>query len=418
MIGVFSIKNELKAQDLIARERIKIVRSSTMKRNENLMKMKEILSHATHRNLIISARFVLKILHKISELHLLKHNISHKIASILLKLKLKHFFKSWTSRLDLERACCSTIISFLKHAKHSLTLNTFLRISSYSTYLKFNNQKRSQTLQRLLKLYSHKYFKLHFNLWKNEYLKLKAHQLREFKTYQLSVKLGCKYLFPIILSHILGYWSLFKSISLQQIKIRYRHFALFLTYFMKKKSTSHYYFVFSKLSRPTPSVSISQDADSSLYTASASKASSSNIFSFPIVHSLNMAIDSYKRQMGSALNSPKVPKLLLSMTPSNKSRYSSSQSTIRPPWKPASGSSSRVTTPKATKKSENSQKQNKCLRSLNILPKSKRTLKKSSLNKSVDNKGKIGIGLTCFTRAYCKIEFKHKFSAFSVIKFY
>ena len=55
----------------------------------------------------------------------------------------------------------------------------------------------------------------------------------------------------------------------------------------------------------------------------------SGFLSSSVLFSLNVLLASHKKMVNLTVTSPKVPKLIL--TPNNKSRLSSTQSTMRPP---------------------------------------------------------------------------------------
>lgn len=415
MIGVLQgIKDRIMMQDIMVRERVKMIRNNTKFRNEVVLKMFSAVVGSLTRNMRLHKKFAFNVLGGISKMYAMKIMMIERLGKISRLYRLHVFFNDWWKKGPGISKGISKLAIFFKLTLRQKKLDSFHTLSWHLSYNKYHKQKKANNLYQLLKTLQHKYHRKLFNKWKSEYMKTKAHHSRIFKNLQISVKLGCKFLFPLIYKHFSNYWKIFISESQKLIKTRYKHFALFLSYFMKKKSQSFQEFFFLKM---TGSMSCLPTEHADNFNMSSMLSPKDD--SISMVSSLNMIISSHKKLMNSSTKFAKVPKLILNLTPRNKSRLSSSQSTARPPWKPASGCNSGVATPKAGKNDETEGYNSKCLRSLNVLKKKiPPTRPRQRRQNSVENRIRVDIGLRAWAMWKDKVDFRMKYDAFSYMKFY
>ncbi|OMJ67366.1 hypothetical protein SteCoe_35486 [Stentor coeruleus] len=408
-----SIKEMIKMQDFKVNERVRKIRSSTILRNDVILKMLNILSTSLSCNLKIHKKHAFFLLKSQKNTYNIKLVSLANLIKISKSYKLYTLFKTWWVKAVGINKGLSILHNFIKYFKHKKSSEFFYNISCYSAYKKYDQQKKTDMLCQILKMLSHKYYRNLFNRWKAEYMKNKAQNSREFRNYKITVRLGCKFLFPVFYKYFCQYWMSFTSQSLKLIKTRYKHFALFLRYFIKKKNQSLKEHFFNRITGNS-----SRLPTENLENFSQSAVLSPKDDSMSMISSLNMMITSHKKILNSSAKYLKIPKLLLNLTPRDKSRFSSTQSTVRPPWKPASGCSSGVATPKAIKNNEFELHHNKCLRSLNILTQKQFPIKqKIKKQNSVENRIRVDVGLRTFSICKENIDFRLKFDAFSTLKF-
>lgn len=408
-----SIKEMIKMQDFKVRERVRMIRSSTILRNDIIFKMLKTISISLSRNLKIHKKHAFLLLKSQKNSYNIKLSSLAKLIKISKSYKVYSIFKTWWAKTAGINKGLNTLHNFIKYFKRKKFSEFFYIISCYSAYKKYDQQKKTDMLYQILKVLSHKYYRNLFNRWKAEYMKIKAQNSREFRNYKITVRLGCKFLFPIFYKYFCQYWMSFTSESLKLIKIRYKHFALFLGYFIKKKNQAFQEYFFDRITGNS-----SRLPTENFDNFSQSAVLSPKDDSISVISSLNMIISAHKRLLNSSAKHPKIPKLLLNLTPRDKSRFSSTQSTVRPPWKPASGCNSGVTTPKANKNNELELHHNKCLRSLNILTQNKVSIKhKFKKQNSIENRIRVDVGLRTFSICKENIDFRLKFDAFSTLKF-
>lgn len=414
IIGFSAIKEEIRVQDLIARERIKKIRACNKKKQENLDCLIRVLCAVQMRigaGLCKSALFDLDYNRKCAERR------QERVLSVLLGFRqrvIRHFWEVWSWKTRNYFVFVDKILVLWKNVRFRRMREGFAGIYSRAKFKMFILMKRKTQLTKIGKIFNYKQRRIGFNVWKTAYVKLKAQQEREFKKYQLSVKLGCKYLFPVIDYHLSTYWSIFQLNSFLQVKSRYKHFAQFLHYFLKKKLTGFWALSFLRISGTSASLTISPE--DSQYSSTRHK-EDPNLATSSLVSSLNTLINSHKKKVSSCMGSPIIPKLSLNDS-SIRGKVSSSQSTFRPPWKPASNPNSRGNTPKADNKRQSFQAcTNRCLRSLNILPAKKKIIQKKP-NKASKTEGiRLEVGLGNMIRAVDNIKFRLKFKSFSIIKY-
>jgi hypothetical protein len=397
MIGWTCINQELKLQDYIALETVKLARLNNKIKVNAAGALFKTLSGVLARNL---KRFARESFEKIEEVSFLCKRRLDKIRSVfnvLRRFNLRNFMHLWKGIAEKWGYTILKFVNIVKNSKFFIVQDAYRCINSFSDYKRYKTHSKHNKLRDVFKIISRKYSRKRFKTWKKNFLKQKAILQRELQNAQISIKLGCKYLFPILLSHIHVYWSIFKSNSLDRIKIKYKHFCLFIVYFIKKKISG--YGLFNKLS-------VTPDSSSNY----------SNMFQSPEILNLSGVSclgNSYGKNLNFSINSPGIPKLLLNFSP--KSRVSSSQSTTRPPWKPASGSSFIVNTPKASKKPKSNT--TKCFRSLNPLSQTSKA-KKPPKTQPKDNNIKLTLGLNAFKRFKAKLDFRLKFFGFKILKFF
>ena len=415
MLGVMCLKNEMKLQDTMARERIKLLRANN-KIKQDAMKilfMNILQAHckAHYSKLCFAYRRIIEN----SQLEKNKGNKAFGVGLIIRKGSLRYFIQRWWKRCSDLNHGCKLICSIVKNSKRQKIYEAFSAVSYFSAYHKFAKLKKHTKLSEILLLVNAKKFRNFFNNWKHLFLEGRAEIERELKNYQLSVRLGCKYLIPVLLEHISDKWFAFKTNALHQVKSKYKHFALFITYFIKKRITTYGYLLFGKISAQ---VTTTPEVSSNYSNIIISPKEDSIFMNSSMLSSLNLLVNSHKKLLNSSAASPKIPKLVFNFSNINKSRFSFNEATIRPPWKPSSGSNSRVTTPKANKKPNQGQSSNKCLRSLNILPTSKsRIMKKKNRYSSKDSRIKVSLGFNIIKRVRDKNGFRLMFFSLSVLKF-
>ena len=414
--GFSAIKQEIQVQDFIARERIKKIRANNQYKQEKTMTLLRILSGIHSRVASQLCKFVFLSLktHQFHSEHIQKHLIS--LFALTRKVNLRHFLCKWSHKARNYLKFSEKIQILSKTIKSKRIQQGFSAILSQAEYKSFIFKAQKEHLAKAGRILISKRRRVSFNIWKAGYLKYKAQQERVFKKYQLSVKLGCKYLFPVIEYHLSTYWSIFQLNSFSQVKSRYKHFAQFLHYFIKKKLTGFWALSFLRISGTSASLTISPEE--SQYSYNPHLRDDSNLINSSLVSSLNMLINSHKKKVSSCMGSPKIPNLSLNES-NSRGKISSSQSTFRPPWKPASNPNSRGNTPKADNKKRKSfnGEANRCLRSLNILPIKKKLIQKKPNKPSKIDGIRIEVGLGNFVRAIENIRFRLKFRCFSSIKF-
>ena len=415
MLGFTSIKNEMLEQDLAARERIRRIREGNKYKQGKILSLLKTIQNLYIRSKSKLLKSSLYQLVQNKNSSNLKQKVISNLFSCIRSVILKYFLQSWQKTTSNHNLGLLKIIYWAKSIKSKKKLEAFSLISSRATFKVYLKAKKSIQLSKCLKSYSSKSTRLYFNTWKSLNMKLKAIKSREQKKYQLSVRLGCKYFFPVINCYLHTYWSKFKQTSSNQIKPRYLHFSQFLTYFLKKKLLSFSAISFLRISGASASLTMSPE--DSQYSRSSIKEDKLNS---SLISSLNTLIDSHKKKISSCVNSPKIPKLYLA-NPASKSKVSASLSTFRPPWKPASNPNSRQNTPKSGNRKQDFPicQTNRCLRSLNILPINKNKLiekRKASLNKG--EKIRVELGIYNLQKAVDSLVFRLKFRSFSYIKFY
>ena len=414
--GFSAIKEEIRIQDFIARERIKKIRANNQHKQEKTLTLLRILSGIHSRVASHLCKFVFLSLrsHQKHSEHIQKHLIL--LFSLTRKVNLRHFLYKWSHKARNYLKFSEKLQILSKTIKSKRIREGFSAILSQAEYKSFILRAQKEHLAKAGRILVSKRRRVSFNVWKAGYLKFKAQQERVFKKYQLSVKLGCKYLFPVIDYHLSTYWSIFQLNAFSQVKSRYKHFAQFLHYFIKKKLTGFWALSFLRISGISASLTISPE--DSQYSYNPHQRDDSNFINSSLVSSLNMLINSHKKKVSSCMGSPKVPNLSLNDS-NSRGKISSSQSTFRPPWKPASNPNSRGNTPKADNKKRQSFQcgTNRCLRSLNILPTKKKLIQKKQNKLSKIDGIRIEVGVGNFVRAIENIRFRLKFRTFSSIKF-
>lgn len=412
MIGIICIKSEIKMQDFLARERVKMLRMNNKAKLDGCNLLFTYISQANCRAFYQKLCFAYgKIMENLKFLKCKQQKI-RIFAAVLRKGTLRNYLKKWGKICADKDSACKSLLHSLKHIKHQKLSEAFSSIRYYSTWAQCKSLKKIHKFSVVLNCLDLKEFRACFKRWKNIFLVAKAETQRDYRNYQLSVKLGCKYLIPVLLPYISSHWGDFKANAFHEVKSKYKHFALFIVYFMKKKVNNYGFSLFGKISPTVPTPDISSNYSNLML----SPKEDSEFLNSSMISSLNLLLASHKKLLNSSAMSPRVPTLEFNFTPKKNSKFSSSQSTIRPPWKPASGSNSRTTTPKSSKQSHT--KQNKCLRSLNILPKAKLIKKKNSLCKPTDIKIKLTLAVNILKRMTEKIEFKLKFFALNLVRFH
>ena len=315
MISIVCIKNELKLQDFIAKERIKIIRNNTKIKQEAIGRIFNVVFKAFLRNKLIKLNFAFECLNCTRKLAQIKEKYTFGLGKIIRKAKLRIHLWTWWNNTRYNLVGSLKLMTTIKHFTSKRVSKAFSAIKCFSAFQKFSQKSKNSVFLFLNTLILSKKSKFCFNTWKSFFLKQNAQFQREQKNYEICVKLGCKYLFKVMNTHLFLYWNSFKTQSFKQAKVRYKHFSIFLSYFIKKKLSVLFSFLPNKSNQGTPDVS------SSFSNQIVCNKEDSGFLSSSVLFSLNVLLASHKKMVNLTVTSPKVPKLIL--TPNNKSRLSS-----------------------------------------------------------------------------------------------
>jgi hypothetical protein len=259
MTAFLSIKNEIADQDLAARERIKRIRAANKLKQEKVLSLFKVILEIHSRNSFKMMKISFQVLGINKEISNLKRKKVLSLFSWFRMHVLSTYTLKWRKTTNNSLRGLERILIWLKKMKTKRKKESFSLISSRATFKVYLNAKKFIFMQRLSKSFHSKSTRISFNIWKAVHLKQKAQVEREFKKHQLSIKLGCKFLFPVIEFYLSNYWSIFKLNSSVQVKSRYKHFAQFIHYFIKKKMVGFWAVSFLRISGVSASLSISPE---------------------------------------------------------------------------------------------------------------------------------------------------------------
>lgn len=329
----------------------------------------------------------------------LKNSHSNKFTSlkclfsIFASYYLNFFFSIWRKKsIDIFQGLIKLHNFSIAVKKHHI-LKIFHILSFYSAYKRYENNSKTIAIHQFIKIISYKCLKYAFKKWKNNYLIQNAFLERNYKNFKICVKLGCRSLFPVLYKCIFKYWIMLHHQAMKSPKSKYKHISLFIVYFIKKKLQFLKESLFVRSRNNTSHMQIENVGDfntSNMF----SRRDDSPTINMATLSSYSLIKRIHKRFLTLNLSSPTNPKDILRLTPTNKSLLSSSQSTIRPPWKPPSRCNSKRTTPQRRNKYEFETQKSKCQCNLELFSKTTMPIKRKPIkNKTLEYKLRLTVGL-------------------------
>ena len=185
MTGITHIKNILKIQESMARERIKILRASNKVKQDASLIICNLLASAYYRNNLIKTTFAYEKILNNAEMLTKKHKKIVHLAKILKKNTLSAFLQNWWKKCKKHQLGCTKLINYIKHLKGKNIKEGFSALFCYSTHQKFKKSSRKKHLIDIFHIINWKKYRNYFNNWKGLLYKLKAEEEREFKNYML-----------------------------------------------------------------------------------------------------------------------------------------------------------------------------------------------------------------------------------------
>ncbi|OMJ69002.1 hypothetical protein SteCoe_33391 [Stentor coeruleus] len=357
-----------------------------------IVKMLNSISLIIYRSLRIDRKKAFKSLQNLKRSYTSKLTSLKCFFSIFTICCLKKFFNIWRKiSIDILKGLIKLDNFSIELKKHHIS-KTFHILSFFSAYKRYDNNTKIITLCQIMKKISNKYSKCAFKKWKNNYLKLNALRERNNKNFKICVKLGCKNLFPVLYKSFSKHWIMLHHQAMNSPKSRYKHISLFIVYFIKKKLQFLKEILFVRPRYNTSHLQIENPEDFNKSDMFSRRDDSPSI-NLSTLSSYNIIKRIHRRVLTLNLSSPTNPKDIMRLTPTNKSLLSSSQSTIRPPWKPASRCSSKTATPQRKNKYGFETQQNKCNCNSKLFSKMTMPIKRKLIkNKTLEYKLRLVVG--------------------------